>query len=277
MIVSEWMSEMLLFENLLPSVLAARDRFLKPGGIMIPSQGSIYLAPISDTQYLEKILGFWDTVPQSYGVRMSSLKAHTLRELRKDVQLTVKSPEIIVAPSYKIAELDLQTMAVSEALKVENSFDFICTRTETVHGFIGWFDVKMCENITFSTSPYAPESGYNHSVFYIDRPFPVDNGTKISGNLSIQVAKNNVFLDIKLGYKVGDQAGNMTGDQAGAQAEKQRGDQAGAQAGDQAGNMTGDQAGAQAEKQRGDRRMKSKSYVIGEQVFNYPIDDCYKY
>ena len=35
-IVSEWIGYFLLFENMLPSVLSVRDRYLKKGGIMIP-------------------------------------------------------------------------------------------------------------------------------------------------------------------------------------------------------------------------------------------------
>ncbi len=43
-IVSEWMGYFLIFERMLPSVLAARDRCLKPGGIMIPQRARLHLA-----------------------------------------------------------------------------------------------------------------------------------------------------------------------------------------------------------------------------------------
>lgn len=35
-LVSEWMGYCLLFESMLPSVLHARDRWLKPGGAILP-------------------------------------------------------------------------------------------------------------------------------------------------------------------------------------------------------------------------------------------------
>jgi protein arginine N-methyltransferase 3 len=35
-LISEWMGYCLLFESMLPSVLHARDRWLKPGGAILP-------------------------------------------------------------------------------------------------------------------------------------------------------------------------------------------------------------------------------------------------
>jgi predicted RNA methylase len=44
-IVSEWMGFYLVHESMMRSVLVARDRFLKPGGIMIPESADIFCAP----------------------------------------------------------------------------------------------------------------------------------------------------------------------------------------------------------------------------------------
>jgi predicted RNA methylase len=44
-IVSEWMGFYLVHESMMRSVLIARDRFLKPGGVMIPESAEILCAP----------------------------------------------------------------------------------------------------------------------------------------------------------------------------------------------------------------------------------------
>lgn len=46
-IISEWMGFYLLHEAMLNSVLYARDKWLKPGGLLLPSTGTIYLAPVT--------------------------------------------------------------------------------------------------------------------------------------------------------------------------------------------------------------------------------------
>lgn len=46
-IVSEWMGYALLFECMLNSVLAARDRWLAPGGALLPDMAAIHAAGAS--------------------------------------------------------------------------------------------------------------------------------------------------------------------------------------------------------------------------------------
>jgi hypothetical protein len=46
-IVSEPIGFLLVHERMLESYIAARDRFLKPGGLMMPTTGSIVLAPMT--------------------------------------------------------------------------------------------------------------------------------------------------------------------------------------------------------------------------------------
>ncbi len=43
-IVSEWMGYCLLYEAMLPSVIWARDRYLKPNGLLVPSHASLWIA-----------------------------------------------------------------------------------------------------------------------------------------------------------------------------------------------------------------------------------------
>jgi type I protein arginine methyltransferase len=55
-IVSEWMGYFLLYESMLDTVLLARDKYLKPDGLLFPDQASIYVAGIEDEDYkAEKI------------------------------------------------------------------------------------------------------------------------------------------------------------------------------------------------------------------------------
>lgn len=44
-IISEWMGFYLLHEGMLDSVIMARDKFLKEGGLMFPESATIYSAP----------------------------------------------------------------------------------------------------------------------------------------------------------------------------------------------------------------------------------------
>jgi protein arginine N-methyltransferase 3 len=61
-IISEWMGYALLYESMLDSVLVSRDRFLRPGGVMAPSQCQMVLALCDATEIYKDRIGFWNDV-----------------------------------------------------------------------------------------------------------------------------------------------------------------------------------------------------------------------
>ncbi len=50
-IISEWMGYFLLYESMLDCVLFARDKYLKPDGLLFPDRAVIHLASIEDEEY----------------------------------------------------------------------------------------------------------------------------------------------------------------------------------------------------------------------------------
>ena len=50
-IISEWMGYFLLYESMLDTVLVARDRWLAPGGVLLPDKASLWLTAIEDAEY----------------------------------------------------------------------------------------------------------------------------------------------------------------------------------------------------------------------------------
>lgn len=52
-IISEWMGYFLLYESMLDSVIFARDKWLKPEGILFPDKANMYVVAIEDAEYRE--------------------------------------------------------------------------------------------------------------------------------------------------------------------------------------------------------------------------------
>jgi protein arginine N-methyltransferase 2 len=69
-IISEWMGTLLLFELMLESVLSARNRFLKQGGVMWPSEAHLFLVPCTAQLEYDRKLAFWEC---QYGFDFSPL------------------------------------------------------------------------------------------------------------------------------------------------------------------------------------------------------------
>ncbi len=61
-IISEWMGYFLLYESMLDTVLYCRDKWLKPGGLILPDKATMYVCGIEDGAYREEKISYWDNV-----------------------------------------------------------------------------------------------------------------------------------------------------------------------------------------------------------------------
>ncbi len=82
LIISEPLGFLLVHERMIESYVRARDLFLKEGGLMFPSTGSIIFAPLTDDalhkEQLTKI-NFWKN-DNFYGVNLSCLESDAYEE-----------------------------------------------------------------------------------------------------------------------------------------------------------------------------------------------------
>lgn len=58
-IVSEWMGYCLMYEWMLDSVICVRDKFLKKGGRMFPCEANLYVALLTNPEFVESRIDFW--------------------------------------------------------------------------------------------------------------------------------------------------------------------------------------------------------------------------
>ena len=77
-IVSEWLGGFGIDEGMLVPVIAARDRWLKPGGVMIPRSVTAWAALVHD-RYLGETVEFLRDNP--YGLRLEDLVEKTVNEI----------------------------------------------------------------------------------------------------------------------------------------------------------------------------------------------------
>ena len=78
MVVSEWLGGFGIDEGMLVPVISARDRWLKPGGVMIPRVVTAWAALVHD-RYLEDMVDFLRDDP--YGLSLDELVDKTVNEI----------------------------------------------------------------------------------------------------------------------------------------------------------------------------------------------------
>ncbi|KAI0286356.1 protein arginine N-methyltransferase [Russula brevipes] len=196
-IISEWMGYFLLYESMLDTVLEARDRYLKPGGLIFPDHATLYLAAIEDQEYKEEKINFWDNV---YGFDFSCIKDIALREPLVD---TVELKAVATDPCI-LKVCPILTTARKEDLAFSAPFELRATRNDFVHAFLAWFDISFdCthKKVSFSTGPHAKYTHWKQTVFYTPGTLRIAEGEKIAGKLTCSPnARNNRDLDITISY-----------------------------------------------------------------------------
>ncbi|XP_076357461.1 protein arginine N-methyltransferase 6-like isoform X3 [Tachypleus tridentatus] len=200
-IVSEWMGYMLLYETMLPSVLYARDNWLKQGGYVFPEKASLYLAPLSDHEEYEESVEFWHKVEKTYKVDMSVVAKTAVQERTDRVYVKSVSPEMVVAHPWQVIELDINTVSIEELQQVKGDFECKCFGYNCIHGFVVWFTVQFPGGLVLSTSPYQNETHWGQSILCIPQT-DVKQDTILKGSLIIHPNQQfHRFLDIKLNYQ----------------------------------------------------------------------------
>lgn len=198
-IISEWMGYFLLYESMLDTVLLARDKYLKPDGLMFPDSATLFLAGLEDEAYKAEKIGFWDDV---YGFDYSCIKELALREPLVD---TVELRSVVTNPC-PVRTFDLLTVT-KEDLSFTAPFNLEATRKDYVHAILGWFDVsfRACHKpVSFSTGPHAKYTHWKQTVFYLKDMLTVNKGDVVNGTIAVRPnSKNHRDLDIDISYELG--------------------------------------------------------------------------
>eukprot|EP00850_Spirogloea_muscicola_P002002 SM000007S20962 [mRNA] locus=s7:1277323:1279692:+ [translate_table: standard] len=120
-LISEWMGYSLLYESMLESVIVARDKWLKPGGIMLPTNATLYLAPVTNTERLEQFDDFWKDV---YGIDMSAIIPAARSSAFEEPCIEVVTPENVLSWPAVVKEINCRTVVTEELSPISADFHF---------------------------------------------------------------------------------------------------------------------------------------------------------
>ncbi|KAK2858617.1 hypothetical protein Q5P01_003237 [Channa striata] len=212
-IVSEWMGYALLHESMLNSVLYARDKWLKPGGLILPSKAELFIAPVSDP-VLEDRLHFWYTVKEQYGVDMSCMSDFARRCLmNSDITVNAVTVEDVLSHPARFAELDLYAVTAEELRSVGGHFRCESFGSAAVNAFCVYFtvtfpcpDKPQAQALVLSTSPFKAETHWKQAVLYLDAPVDVVQDTPVTGTVRMYPSKESArHICIHVDYTIGEQ------------------------------------------------------------------------
>lgn len=165
-IVSDLHGILPFFQHHIPAIIDARRRLLKPGGKLIPSRETLWVA-VADAPALYRNVANWEG--NGLGLNLGSgQRVATNNTWKGRVR-----PEELLTPPKCWATLDYTQV---ESPNVAAELEVRVERSGTGYGLSVWFESVLAEGIEFSNSPEAPETIFGSLFFPWSQPVPLAEG-----------------------------------------------------------------------------------------------------
>ena len=176
-IVSAFTGNLLFSEDLLPSLLYARDHHLKAGGRMIPDRAQLWMAPLEAAVLHEEQVGQWQRPVMGMDYSFAaSCAANTIvwpsaDELRPTRRLSTGTC---------VADVPLSTATTADC---SARAQFTIEETGVCHGLLGWTQIHLHDS-WLSTSPEAQAVHWSQGLLPLQPPLTVTRGDVVEVTLS---------------------------------------------------------------------------------------------
>ncbi|KAF5301372.1 hypothetical protein FQA39_LY10770 [Lamprigera yunnana] len=172
-IISEWMGHLVLHEGMLDSVIKARDKFLRPNGLIFPENVTLYSAPCQVPSLNED----WENVS---GVSMVSFcKELRSKCLNSPLIVSVK-PEHLLSEPEIILWLDLREVTIG---------DINCNKIQ--HLAVVDKPGRYQEPVVLSTHPEEPITHWKQTIVVL----PINLLVEIGEPLAYEIIFERSILD----------------------------------------------------------------------------------
>ena len=150
-IVSEWLGGFGIDEGMLVPVIAARDRWLKPGGVMIPESVTAWAALVDD-RYLADMVAFLRHDP--YDLRLDSLVDKTVNEILYSGAFRHLAAGDLRSEPGRLWTTDASRISLAQAQSAHEAETLLAVRDHGAANALAlWFSAELAPGISLSIGP----------------------------------------------------------------------------------------------------------------------------
>jgi SAM-dependent methyltransferase len=170
-ILSEIIGSLGLEENLPRFQIDFRDRFLKPGGRLVPSWLEVCVIPVESEAIWGKYVGLWDR--DYYGLDFSPVRGYASSQ--RYVTDCSGQVERLAAPSV-VSRTDFCEV---ERVPLVFQGESVISRGGTLHGLVGYFRAGLAPGVVLSTSPGEPPTHWRQTFLPMEEAVEVEGGDEV--------------------------------------------------------------------------------------------------
>jgi Arginine methyltransferase oligomerization subdomain/Methyltransferase domain len=178
-IVSVFTGNFLLTEDLLPSLFYARDKFLAPGGRMLPDRARMEVVPVTVADYYQKHVDEWSSYPEHAAAQgepeldYSAVRSFAANTLYYDSRENFKATPL-AAPAA-LMELDF---TVATSADCDSEVELHVDQGGTCHGWLGWFQMHLVDE-WLSTSGDPQATHWSPVFLPLEQPLQLEAGDRL--------------------------------------------------------------------------------------------------
>jgi type I protein arginine methyltransferase len=180
-IVSDVHGVLPFFDRGLVSLIDARQRFLAPGGRMIPRSDTFWIAGVNSPELYQSHLRPWNEKPHGF-----NMSAAIPRRINSMDQCCLSAEQLFLEPRC-LTTIDYQTL---ERPDLDATTSWTVDQGSQGHGIVLWFDSTLSDGIKLSNRPGAPRLIYRQQFCPWPAPLDVRPGDTVTVKVSARLVGN---------------------------------------------------------------------------------------
>jgi protein arginine N-methyltransferase 1 len=182
--VSETLGNYAFEENIIETLGDARDRYLEPGGILIPSKVTQFICPVVSAK-LHADLTTWDDV--GFGLTFGAAREMGLN----NIYVRWLSAADLLGGGAATQSWD--KVDLNRATKTTRSGTASWTLEQPAHitGLALWWSAELVEGIVLGTGPADPRTHWEQLYLPVAEPFDMKAGETLSARLRSTTSYGN--------------------------------------------------------------------------------------
>jgi protein arginine N-methyltransferase 1 len=160
------------FGDLFVLLSAAKRRFLKPGGRVIPLSAELFAAPAEAPVAFEQMIGFWGERLGFDFTTVREVGTNTVHECRLP-------PGALLGEGVSLGSFEFAT---PEPPRLSVDTHMTVVRSGVLHGMLTWSVERLIDDVVLSTAPPSdlPADVWSDSFFPVAEPVSVQAGDVIA-------------------------------------------------------------------------------------------------
>jgi type I protein arginine methyltransferase len=176
-IVSEWLGGFGIDEGMLPPVITARDRWLKPGGVMIPDSVTAWVALVHD-RYLAETVDFLQENP--YGLELGDLVEKTVNEISYSGGFRHLAASDRRSEPARLWTTNAGLIRLTEAQAPHHAEGLLAIHEYgSANALALWFSAELVPGISLSVGPGDPPTHWGMTTAPLRAPLELTPGTGV--------------------------------------------------------------------------------------------------